>query len=146
MAQTKLDANQVIKSVFDESQQALRTTAGGGPSGGATEAEQQAQTALLTDIESNQDSQTAILTDIETNTENTADAVADVETELQAMNNKLASALVTEQHDFIEMTYVGLTTDIDTVTYKLGGAGGTTVATLTMGYDGNNRLATITKS
>ena len=33
-----------------------------------------------------------------------------------------------------------------TVTYKSGGAGGTTVATLTLAYDGNGNLISVTKS
>lgn len=132
---TKLDADQVLREVYVEAEEALKVTGSISVTptpGGSTEAEQQVQTAVLQDIE--------------TNTSNTNTAIQAVETEIQNLNNKTASALVTEEHDFVEMTYVGLTNDIDTVTYKLGGSGGTTVATLTMGYDGNNRLQTITKS
>jgi len=32
------------------------------------------------------------------------------------------------------------------VVYKSGGSGGTTVATLTLGYDGGNNLTSVTKS
>ena len=62
------------------------------------------------------------------------------------LNAKSASSAVTLAFDYIATTYVGATTDISTVVYKTGGAGGTTVATLTMGYDGSNRLITVTKT
>lgn len=74
-------------------------------------------------------------------------------TELQAINTatsnldaRVAAALVPEAHDYLDITYVGSTTRIDTVVYKQGGSGGTTVATLTMAYDGNDRLTSVTKS
>jgi len=81
----------------------------------------------------------ATLLDVETNTLDTKTAVI-------ALSQKTASALVPEPFDYIIITYVGATTDIDTVVYKLGGAGGTLVATLTLGYDGSNRLSTVTRS
>lgn len=65
---------------------------------------------------------------------------------LSSIDTKTASALVVEAFDYQAITYVGATTDIDQVIYKSGGAGGTTVATLTMGYDGSNRLTSVTKS
>ena len=66
--------------------------------------------------------------------------------DLAALNARTAGSLVPEEHDYIATTYVGATTDINTVTYKTGGAGGTTVAVLTMGYDGSNRLTSVTRS
>lgn len=65
---------------------------------------------------------------------------------ITAFSDKTAGSLVPEAFDYQLITYVGATTDIDTVVYKSGGAGGTTVATLTMGYDGSNRLSTVTRS
>ena len=47
-------------------------------------------------------------------------------------------------HDFIDVTYTG--TNPTTVVYKTGGTGGTTVATLTITYDGNDNPLTVTKS
>lgn len=38
------------------------------------------------------------------------------------------------------------TGEIETVTYKTGGASGTTVGTLTLAYDANDKLSTVTKS
>jgi len=46
------------------------------------------------------------------------------------------------------MTYVAAGNgvgEIETITYKQGGASGTTVAVMTLGYDSNNKLETITK-
>lgn len=71
---------------------------------------------------------------------------AATQTTLLAFSNKSAGALVPEAFDYQAITYVGITTDINTVVYKLGGAGGATVATLTMAYDGSNRLSSVTRS
>ena len=51
--------------------------------------------------------------------------------------------LVPEVYDYISLTYTG--TDLTGVVYKTGGAGGTTVATLTLTYAANI-LQTITKT
>lgn len=53
------------------------------------------------------------------------------------------SGLVTEEFDYIALGYSG--SDLTTVTYKTGGAGGTTVATLTLVYSGAN-LVSITRT
>lgn len=71
---------------------------------------------------------------------------AATEATLAAFSAKTAGAFVPEAFDYSSITYVGATTDIDTVTFKSGGAGGTTVAVLTMGYDGSNRLNSVTKT
>ena len=52
-------------------------------------------------------------------------------------------------YDYISLTYVASGNgvgEIETVTYKTGGSSGTTVATLTLGYDADNNLISITKS
>lgn len=59
------------------------------------------------------------------------------------------SALVPAAFDYIALTYVTSGNgvgEIETVTYKSGGAGGTTVATLTLTYDVSDNLATVTRS
>lgn len=60
-----------------------------------------------------------------------------------------AAGLVPDSYDYIAITYVtsgnGLG-EIETVTYKTGGSGGTTVATLTLAYDANDDLTSVTKS
>lgn len=47
-------------------------------------------------------------------------------------------------HDYISMTYTG--SNLTGVVYKDGGSGGTTVATLTLAYDVNDNLTSVTKS
>lgn len=47
-------------------------------------------------------------------------------------------------HDYISLSYTG--SNLTGVVYKDGGSSGTTVATLTLGYDGSNNLTSITKS
>lgn len=48
------------------------------------------------------------------------------------------------EHDYIGMTYAS--GNLTGVVYKTGGSGGTTVATLTLAYDGDNNLTSVTKS
>lgn len=51
-------------------------------------------------------------------------------------------------HDFISLTYVPSGNgvgEIQTVTYKSGGASGTTVAVTTLAYNSSNKLVSITK-
>lgn len=74
------------------------------------------------------------------------DELQDISIGVAALNSKTAAALVPENHDYIALSYVGATTDIQTVTYKQGGPSGTTVATLTLVYDGSNRLTSVTRS
>jgi hypothetical protein len=66
-----------------------------------------------------------------------------------AFRNINIASLVPEAYDYIALTYVtsgdGIG-EIETVTYKTGGASGTTVATLTLTYDSSNNLETITRS
>jgi len=52
-------------------------------------------------------------------------------------------ALVTEDHDWIGISYVA--GKISSAVYKLGGAGGATVATLTLAYTAG-RLTSVTKT
>lgn len=48
------------------------------------------------------------------------------------------------KHDYISLSYTG--SNLTGVVYKTGGSGGTTVATLTLAYDGSNNLTSVTKS
>lgn len=120
------------------------------PAGAATEAKQDVGNASLASIDSN-----TIHVDTDNVTVTNSALPTGAATELKqdstitAINDfagKTAGSLVPEAFDYQEITYVGATTDIDTVVYKSGGAGGTTVATLTMAYDGSNRLSTVTRS
>ena len=47
-------------------------------------------------------------------------------------------------HDYIALSYTGA--NLTGVVYKDGGSGGTTVATLTLAYDGSSNLISVTKS
>ncbi len=49
----------------------------------------------------------------------------------------------TPLHDHVSCTYTG--TNLTQLVYKTGGSGGSTVATITLAYDGNNRVTSITK-
>lgn len=68
---------------------------------------------------------------------------------LNELNDKLASSLVPEVYDYVAITYVpsgdGIG-EIQTVTYKTGGSGGSTVALLTLAYDSDDKLASVTRS
>lgn len=54
-----------------------------------------------------------------------------------------SSGLVPARYDSIVLTYIGATDRIATATYKLAAA---TIATLTLGYDGSNRLNSVVKT
>jgi len=58
------------------------------------------------------------------------------------------AGLYIPQHDYVTMTYVASGNgvgEIETITYKQGGASGTTVAVMTLGYNADNKLSTVTK-
>lgn len=62
----------------------------------------------------------------------------------EAGSLKIATGLEIPSHDYIGMTYTG--SNLTGVTYKIGGSSGTIVATLTLGYDGNDNLISVTRS
>lgn len=52
-------------------------------------------------------------------------------------------------YDYIALTYVAAGNgagEVETATFKTGGSGGSTIATLTLTYDASNRVATVTKT
>lgn len=62
---------------------------------------------------------------------------------------QITEGLSIPKYDYIALTYVAAgngTGEIQTVTYKQSGASGQTVATLTLAYDANNKLTSITRS
>jgi len=76
-------------------------------------------------------------------------SLSNIETDIGLLEDRLAGSLVPETHDYLELSYVAAgngTGEIETVIYKTGGSGGTTVATLTLAYDGSDRLASVTRS
>lgn len=90
--------------------------------------------------------QQTILTGIDTSVDAVNTSVIANTAVAQAFSDKTAGALVPEAFDYQDITYVGASTNIDQVVYKLGGSGGTVVATLTLGYDGSNRLNSVTRT
>ena len=59
-------------------------------------------------------------------------------------DDALATIAPTASYDYISLSYTG--SNLTTVTYKTGGATGTTVATLTLTYDGANNLTSVARS
>lgn len=137
------------------------------PSGASTEAKQDDGIALLTTIDADTGSIDSKITACDTgnvtvassalptgaatsanqSTANTS--LSNIEADIDAMNARLAGNLVPETFDYIAITYVAAGNgvgEIETVTYKTGGSGGSTVATLTLAYDANDKLSTVTRS
>ena len=59
------------------------------------------------------------------------------------------AGLVTEPFDYIALTYVAAGDgigEVQTAIFKTGGSGGTTVATLTLAYNGDDKLSSVTKT
>jgi hypothetical protein len=56
----------------------------------------------------------------------------------------ISQGLEIPDHDYISLSYTG--NNLTGVVYKTGGSGGTTVATLTLAYDGSDNLISVTKS
>jgi hypothetical protein len=56
----------------------------------------------------------------------------------------VVTGLEIPEHDYISLSYTG--SNLTGVVYKTGGSGGTTVATLTLAYDGSDNLTSVTKS
>lgn len=117
-----------------------------------------AQTTELQSINSELDTQTAELTSIDskivavdtgdvTVTSSVLPTGAATEASLAAVQSvlsaRLSGSLAPVAYDEIVQTYVGATTDLDTVVYKLASV---TVKTLTFSYDGNGRLIGVVAS
>lgn len=71
----------------------------------------------------------------------------------QALDVNVAGSAVPgfniEDYDYIALTYVAAgdgVGEIETATFKTGGSGGTTVATLTLTYNTDDKIATVTKT
>lgn len=62
----------------------------------------------------------------------------------QGLPVNILNALVTKSYDYISCSYTS--GNLTGVVFKTGGAGGTTVATLTLTYDGGNNLLTVSVS
>lgn len=61
--------------------------------------------------------------------------------------DSVANSLVPSEYDYINLLYSGVAvSNLVTVLFKDGGASGPTISTLTLGYDMNNNLSTVTKT
>lgn len=56
----------------------------------------------------------------------------------------VVTGLEIPEHDYIALSYTA--GNLTGVVYKTGGSGGTTVATLTLAYDGSGNLTSVAKS
>lgn len=68
----------------------------------------------------------------------------DLDPALENGNLAAIAGLSIPKHDYIGLSYTG--SNLTQIVYKSGGSSGTTVATLTLAYDGSNNLISITKS
>ena len=59
-------------------------------------------------------------------------------------NNFITNGLGIPAHDYIANTYTG--NNLTQVVYRLGGSGGTIVATVVMTYDGSDNLLTVDRT
>jgi hypothetical protein len=67
-------------------------------------------------------------------------------TQVESLNSRMAGSLTPVEHDELVLTYIGAGNgigEIGTVTYKLATV---TVKTLTLSYDGSNRLTGVVAS
>ncbi len=147
---SRQDFEQIIQDVHDQPGHALQVTgtvSATNPSVGIT-----GTTAPTSATEiAGKDSGTGNLVPVSvdaTGKVNVNASITGVATEatLAAFSAKTASGIVSEDFDYQSISYVGATTDVSSVVYKLGGSGGTTVATVSYGYDGSNRVTSITKT
>jgi len=61
----------------------------------------------------------------------------------------IGGGLVSGAYDYIALTYVAAgdgVGEIETATYKTGGAGGTTISTITITYNSLDEIATVTSA
>jgi hypothetical protein len=133
----------------------------------ATEAEQIVQTALLQEIadntdliETKQDAQTTLLTSVDSATTSIDSKVSTAALQtagnasLVSIDSKLTAPLqvramnelIPAIHDYVSITSKNANGDPLIIVYKTGGASGTTVATLTLTYDVDGDLSTVTRT
>ena len=67
-----------------------------------------------------------------------------------ASPTQVIEGLSIPEHDHVALAYTGANNagadDPNTITYKMGGSGGTTVATLTLTYAAAGKISTITRA
>jgi hypothetical protein len=85
-----------------------------------------------------------------TGIENRLDTLTGIETveaaDIATIKAKVTSlaGMAIPAHDYLALSYTG--SNLTGVVYKTAGSSGTTVATLTLGYDGSGNLTSVTKS
>ena len=89
--------------------------------------------------DTNQATNISKVTDVET-------AVRDAETDIEVIAGKMSSGLVSEAHDNKQIVYLTSGPAIGEIDYIAFKSGVAEVARVTMGYDGNANLITITKT
>ena len=75
-------------------------------------------------------------------------ATEDKQDDIIAELNKLIGFQIPE-YDYLALTYVAAGNgagEVETVIYKTGGVGGSTVATLTLAYNASNEVSSVTKT
>lgn len=109
----------------------------------------------MADITTGQDVDVLSMPNVAQSTHDSLNANANIQvgnSDVGAANpvpTKELTGLVPKEFDYIALTYVSAGNgagEIETVTYKTGGSGGTTVATLTLAYDANNKITSVTRS
>lgn len=151
---TELDAQTVILTSLDAKDFATQTTlASIDAKDFATETTLAALNAKATAIDTGNVTvaSSALPTGAATSANQTTanSSLSSIEADITSLNNRVAGNLVPEEFDHLAFTYVAAGNglgEIETVTYKTGGAGGTTVATLTLGYDANDNLSSVARS
>lgn len=69
--------------------------------------------------------------------------------EIALLTARLPGSFANVAYDYCDITYVAAGNgigQIETVVYKTGGSGGSTVATLTLAYNSDNKLISVTRS
>lgn len=61
-----------------------------------------------------------------------------------SVSKSFTDGLNIPKYDYISLSYTG--SNLTGVVYKTGGSGGTTVATLTLGYDGSDNLISVART
>lgn len=152
---TQKDADQVLRYAFDDATNAIRVDATlTNPANGTPGDPAPAEAVQVGGVDTNGDLQALHLdasanllvnvasSALPTGAATEATSLA-IKSDLDSLNARLAGGFVPAKFDETVITYVGITTDISTVTYKLAGS---TVAVLTMTYDGSSRLIDVVKT
>ena len=85
------------------------------------------------------------LASIKTNTDNlTSDPATESKQDNVITALGVLNSLTPSTYDYISLSYTG--SNLTGVVFKTGGAGGSTVSTLVLGYDGNDNLISVTQS